>query len=281
MNIGEKIKDIRVKKGITQSELAKDKITRNMLSQIENGRATPSIPTLIHIAKMLEVPVEYLISEGESIFDFTKKPLLQRLKNAYASKKYSECIRIWEKSEKQTDDEISLILAHSYLEYGSILLSNGNLESAVAMLEKSSDFADRTIYNTHDVKAKISLFGAIAKNVQSPKLEFSEDEYVSESNKSVCSDLYNYLIENRKHKYTNTIMERHLKAKELIRAFHYTEATDILTEIEANRARSPVDSYILFSIYNDLEYCAKELSNFEDAYKYSSKRIALLSAFKS
>ncbi len=281
MNIGEKIKDIRIKKGITQAELAKDKITRNMLSQIENGRATPSIPTLIHISNMLDVPVEYLISEEESIFDFTKKPLLQRLKSAYASKKYSECIRIWEKSEKQTDDEISLILAHSYLEYGSILLSNGNLESAVAMLEKSSSFADRTIYNTHDVKAKISLFSAIAKNVQSPKLEFSENEYVSESNKSVYSDLYNYLIENRKHKYTNTIMERHLKAKELIRAFHYTEATDILTEIEANRARSPVDSYILFSIYNDLEYCAKELSNFEDAYKYSSKRIALLSAFKS
>jgi len=76
-------------------------------------------------------------------------------------------------------------------------------------------------------------------------------------------------------------MERHLKAKELMRAFHYTEATEILAEIEADRARYPVDSYILFSIYNDLEYCAKELSNFEDAYKYSSKRIALLSAFKS
>ena len=281
MNIGKKIKDIRKQKGITQARLTNGVITRNMLSQIENGKATPSIPTLIHIANALDVPIEYLISEEESVFDFTKKAFVEKLKNAYVSKKYSDCIYIWEKSPKQSDDEIALILAYSYLEYGSMLLSNGNLESASSMLEKSLDFANKTIYNTHDIRAKISLFSAIAKNVQSPKLEFNENEYIDASNRSVYSDLYNYLIENRNHKYKNTIMERHLRAKELIRAFHYTEATDILTEIEADRARSPVDSYILFSIYNDLEYCAKELSNFEDAYKYSSKRIALLSAFKS
>jgi len=281
MNIGKKIKDIRRQKRITQAELAKDVITRNMLSQIENGKATPSIPTLVHIANVLEIPVEYLISENENLFDFTKKAFVEKLKKAYAAKKYSDCIYIWESSQNQADDEISLIMAHSYLEYASILLSNGNLESAAAMLGKSLDFADNTIYDTHDIKAKITIFTAIARNVQSPKLEFDEDEYISESNDSVYSDLYNYLIENKDHKYANTIMERHLKAKELMRAFHYTEATEILAEIEADRARYPVDSYILFSIYNDLEYCAKELSNFEDAYKYSSKRIALLSAFKS
>ena len=281
MNIGKKIKDIRRQKRITQAELAKDVITRNMLSQIENGKATPSIPTLVHIANVLEIPVEYLISENENLFDFTKKAFVEKLKKAYAAKKYSDCIYIWESSQNQADDEISLIMAHSYLEYASILLSNGNLESAAAMLGKSLDFSDNTIYDTHDIKAKITIFTAIARNVQSPKLEFDEDEYISESNDSVYSDLYNYLIENKDHKYANTIMERHLKAKELMRAFHYTEATEILAEIEADRARYPVDSYILFSIYNDLEYCAKELSNFEDAYKYSSKRIALLSAFKS
>ena len=281
MNIGKKIKDIRRQKKITQAELAKDIITRNMLSQIENGKATPSIPTLVHIADTLEVPVEYLISEDDNLFDFTRKSFVEKLKKAYAAKKYSDCIYIWESSQNQSDDEISLIMAYSYLEYGSILLSNGNLESAESMLKKSLEFAERTIYNTHDIKARISIFSAIAKNVQSPKLEFNEDEYISESNDSVYSDLYNYLIENKDHKYKNSIMQRHLKAKELMRSFHYTKATEILTEIEADRARYPVDSYILFSIYNDLEYCAKELSNFEDAYKYSSKRIALLSAFKS
>ncbi|MBE6696566.1 MAG: helix-turn-helix transcriptional regulator, partial [Ruminococcaceae bacterium] len=117
MNIGKKIKDIRRQKRITQAELAKDVITRNMLSQIENGKATPSIPTLVHIANVLEIPVEYLISENENLFDFTKKAFVEKLKKAYAAKKYSDCIYIWESSQNQADDEISLIMAHSYLEY--------------------------------------------------------------------------------------------------------------------------------------------------------------------
>ena len=193
MNIGKKIKDIRKQKGITQARLTNGVITRNMLSQIENGKATPSIPTLIHIANALDVPIEYLLSEEESIFDFTKKAFVEKLKKAYVSKKYSDCIYIWERSPKQSDDEIALILAYSYLEYGSILLSNGNLESASSMLEKSLEFANKTVYNTHDIRAKVSLFSAIAKNVQSPKLEFDEDEYIDESNRSVYLDLYNYL----------------------------------------------------------------------------------------
>ena len=39
MNIGDKIKKIRKEKKITQSALAGQRITRNMLSAIENGTA--------------------------------------------------------------------------------------------------------------------------------------------------------------------------------------------------------------------------------------------------
>ena len=41
--IGEKIKALRISKRMTQSELAGDQITRNMLSLIENGSALPSL----------------------------------------------------------------------------------------------------------------------------------------------------------------------------------------------------------------------------------------------
>ena len=42
MNLGEKIKKIRILRKKTQKELAGDKITRNMLSQIESGKARPN-----------------------------------------------------------------------------------------------------------------------------------------------------------------------------------------------------------------------------------------------
>ena len=70
MNIGNKIKSIRTQKGITQAELAGNVITRNMLSQIESGKANPSLSTLIHISDALDVPIEYLVSKDEDIFPY-------------------------------------------------------------------------------------------------------------------------------------------------------------------------------------------------------------------
>ena len=70
MNIGTKIKEIRKQRGITQAQLCGDIITRNMLSQIESGKASPSIATLSQIAKQLNVPIEYLVSEDNDIFTF-------------------------------------------------------------------------------------------------------------------------------------------------------------------------------------------------------------------
>ncbi len=281
MNLGEKIRDIRKQKGLTQAQLAKNSITRNMLSQIETGRAIPSIPTLLHIAKTLDVPIEFLISDKDDISYFTNKKIISELKTAFLQKKYRDCLYVWEKSFQKIDDEIALILAFSALECGKEHLINGNLITATKYFKKSLEYTKETIYPTNDIRAKISLYSAISENVQSPMLEFEEEAYLYEANSAINTDLYNYIIGNHEHSYSNQIMKKHLKAKELIKSFHYSEATVILSDIEANRAREQVDSYLLFNIYSDLEYCAKELGNFEDAYKYSSKRIALLSAFKS
>ena len=40
-DIGEKIKRLRLQRNMTQSDLAGDQITRNMLSRVENGAALP------------------------------------------------------------------------------------------------------------------------------------------------------------------------------------------------------------------------------------------------
>ena len=51
MTLGQKIKNARKSKRITQDRLAKGKITRNMISRIESGKANPSLETIKHIAK--------------------------------------------------------------------------------------------------------------------------------------------------------------------------------------------------------------------------------------
>ena len=62
--LGEKLKHY-VKKKLTQTELAGSELTKSMLSQIENGKATPSMKTLQYIAEKLECEPSFLLEEDE------------------------------------------------------------------------------------------------------------------------------------------------------------------------------------------------------------------------
>jgi len=83
MNIGKKIKNIRTEKLMTQSELAGDVITRNMLSQIENGSAQPSLSTVKYLAGKLGVPAGYLLSEGDEEFVYNKTRVMRNIKGVF------------------------------------------------------------------------------------------------------------------------------------------------------------------------------------------------------
>ena len=73
MLLGEKIKAARRSKKITQSQLAGDKVTRNMISRIETGTANPSLDTIKYLAQRLSLPVSYLLSEDDDLFFYEKK----------------------------------------------------------------------------------------------------------------------------------------------------------------------------------------------------------------
>lgn len=67
MNIGHKIKEIRMQKGITQKELAqKLKTSQQNLAQYENGKRNPKIQTLTKIADALEVPLSSLYEDNKT-----------------------------------------------------------------------------------------------------------------------------------------------------------------------------------------------------------------------
>ncbi|WP_254903774.1 helix-turn-helix domain-containing protein, partial [Clostridium tyrobutyricum] len=61
-NIGEKIKEERIKKGLKQYELAKKAgISNTYLSDLEVGRTAPSIKTLDKLSKALEVDIKIFL----------------------------------------------------------------------------------------------------------------------------------------------------------------------------------------------------------------------------
>lgn len=85
-NLGAKIRALRKRFGMTQSELCGDFITRNMLSRIETGAALPSLETLLYIANRLEISPGWLIDDDAELSGYEKERLLSAVKDLYKEK---------------------------------------------------------------------------------------------------------------------------------------------------------------------------------------------------
>ncbi|MCL2076961.1 MAG: helix-turn-helix domain-containing protein [Oscillospiraceae bacterium] len=83
--LGKKIKEARLAKKMTQSDVVGGYITRNMLSQIESGAAFPSIRTLEYLSGVLEVPMSELVSdefsENQNMTDLQFKALMSLVRD--------------------------------------------------------------------------------------------------------------------------------------------------------------------------------------------------------
>ena len=66
MHIGEKIKKLRVRRGLTQEELAdRCELTKGYISQLERDLTSPSIATLIDLLETLGTSLNLFFSETE------------------------------------------------------------------------------------------------------------------------------------------------------------------------------------------------------------------------
>ena len=138
MKIGEKIKERRKALKMTQSELAGDFVTRNMICKIESGSANPSLETVEYIANKLHIPVSYLVSGDNDLHFYEKNAVINSIYDAFIHKEYAYCIKkICEFSA--LDNELALILAESYLAEGKKAFARGAMNTAI----KHFNCADR------------------------------------------------------------------------------------------------------------------------------------------
>lgn len=69
--IGEKIRDARIQRGLTQTDLSSDIVTPSMISQIEANKARPSYSLVSAIANRLGMPVEYFLNDLDEQFQLS------------------------------------------------------------------------------------------------------------------------------------------------------------------------------------------------------------------
>lgn len=79
MTLGEKLRQARLDAGLSQRQLCGTEITRNMLSQIENGSASPSMKTLVYLSHQLGKPISWFLDD--TVTATPNQPVMQ---NAWA-----------------------------------------------------------------------------------------------------------------------------------------------------------------------------------------------------
>ena len=281
MTLGEKIKKRRTELGMTQSDLAGKKITRNMISLLENDQSSPSVDTLLHLCHVLRINPAYLLSDEDDSLPYEKMAVIREIRSAYASRKYDIVLKRIQKLG-QTDDELAFLAANASAMLGYEKLRLGSLTSAAEYLDEAKRYADNTVYDTVLLRAKLSLWRSIADNIQSPRLHFDQKEYERTLTEQTDAEFYHYFLTDLNAEYSHPVLARHIEAKRQMRARGYQNAIRILLEAEElGKDKSVYNAFVMLGIYTDLEICCRECGNFELAYRYSSRRLSMAEWFKT
>lgn len=94
MELGQRLRQARLEKGLSQRQLCGDVITRNMLSQIENGSARPSMDTLRYLSGVLGKPMGYFLEE-EAVTS-PNHLVMERARTAFEEKDWGRALTLLE-----------------------------------------------------------------------------------------------------------------------------------------------------------------------------------------
>ena len=172
MELGEKIRAARLEAGLSQRQLCDGSITRNMLSQIENGTARPSMTTLHFLAARLGRPVSYfldeqaLVSPNQDCMAKARQALAQGNGQAVA-----EALAAYRPGDAIFDEEHALLRYLGYVSMARQALDEDRKPYALSLLEKAD--ACQGIYITDDLRRTQHILMAKAGG---PLLLENEDE---------------------------------------------------------------------------------------------------------
>ena len=287
MNIGEKIKKLRTAKLMTQSELVGNEITRNMLSRIEHGAATPSLETICYIASRLNVSPGFLLAEEGDEQIYYKHNEIVGIKKLYGGGDYRLCRDICLHAESAEDDEIQMILGECNLAIAIEEFHHGNLRECCFYLDQAVDCCERTIYRTDHIPAISAVYFQYMRRISATLSSDVLDEGEVNVYPSLGGEFCRYAAAIEAAEQGNEQMARglmavspsdspyvlHYDAKELMERGDYGRAYGKLHSILLSEESLPEP--VLYFVFCDLEICCREIRDFKGAYEYSIDKMEL------
>ena len=286
MTLGQKLKQTRLARGMTQSQVVVDRITRNMLSQIENDLASPSVGTLEYLASVLNVRLSWLLADEQAEAEAGRT---QRLRELLKSGEYAACLEL--APEHAPDDEQALALAMAaaqcaqraleserfdtarHLAQRGLAWNNGSLYASAALMlhlwdilarcaqsagpgQEEAAFADyRQAYAAQPVRARYHL--AMAR-------------YQLERGKTAAAEAELRAVpmppEESRAEY------RVLQARLASASGRYAEAMTALRQAERT---GPLPKLLERELLQAMELAARELQDYKTAYECAARQLKL------
>ena len=139
MELGQRLKTRRLELGLSQRQLCGDVITRNMLSQIENGTARPSMDTLAYLADRLGKPVSFFLQEDA--VTSPNQEIMVKARSAFLRKDY-EAVRSalgeYKGPDETFDWEKNLLWAKANMALAREVFGEQKIPYAKTLLQEAS-----------------------------------------------------------------------------------------------------------------------------------------------
>ncbi len=288
--IGQKIRTLRQSRGMTQSALAGDCITRNMLSLIESGNASPSLHTLMQIAHRLGVPVGYFFAADETeSSQFEKLSILPKIHSAFQKQNFHTCLTLCD-SLPCPDQEVRYIRWHSHFALTAEALQNGALVTADAELVQAEADADACIYIPAGFAPTADYLRSLIRAAGREEIPAVLADPGSFVGSFVPAEFFVYVRALLALSRNDTQTAASLCGSGLIVSPIYSDLIAAKCRLTAGDTAAAVpilkrlatDCLGFFTRYHvltALETCAGMEGDFKSAYQYSAQKVHLLESF--
>ena len=260
MELSQKLKQARLDAGLSQKALCGDRITRNMLSQIENGSARPSMDTLKFLAGQLGKPLSYFL-EDDAVTS-PNQALMETARNAEPSEAL-HLLGQYQSPDPTFDQERWLLEALTCLTLAEDALSQGKPAYAKNLLERAAVAGSRTPYYTSDnERRRLLLLNQAGETVADTLFPSLDEELLLRANAALDGQQFDRcaaLLASCEHQNPR---------------WHYFSGTLHFTKKEFSLARPHFESAWEYNpkiCCSRLEDCCREMEDFAGAYFYACK----------
>lgn len=274
MSVGNKIKALRLQRGMTQGTLAEGIITRGMLSRIESGSANPSMASLAALAERLDVSPSFLLESGDDLLPAERMHFEKKLAAVYKAGDKRGCLALFSDSPFAKEEPFVGVYIHTAFSVAVEEFERGNFRSARSLLDTVDYLLPTTIAPLPDVSAERIAFlrtamehiddpDAIADTIPAPDYGFPPSlfyfvlKFLKNGNRNECAFFL-------KFGGLAPSYRTYIEAQLHIRDYNFIDA---LLAMKGLIAQKDCPCFLALLCYASMENCSKLCEDYKGAYE--------------